>query len=179
MAAVIASLLPAAVPAFDKKVLPPPRRSFASSSGRFELVVHSPQPAADPHAMAEMFRIDATERRSLWSRPLPQRLGPALALVSDEGSTLLVDEWINTPSRYALMVLGPGGETLGTHSMADIAAVSGRPMAELAAHATSGPWMSAMPTRTADPQRIVLHAGGMRLSIDLATARLARADTAP
>lgn len=179
LVAVIASLLPVAVPALDKKVLPPPRRSFASPSGRFELQLRSAQAASDPHVVAEMFRLDTAGRHSLWSRPLPQRLGPALALVSDEGSTLLVDEWVRTPSPYALMVLGPGGETVGTHSMADIAAVSGLPMAELVARARSGPWMSDAPSRSAEPQRVSLHAGGVQLLIDLGTARLARADAPP
>lgn len=174
MVAAVVSLLPVAVPALDKKVLPPPLRSFASPSGRFELLLRSAQAAADPHVVAEMFRIDTTGRRSLWSRPLPQRLGPALALVSDEGATLLVDEWVKTPSPYALMVLGPGGETLDTHAMADIAAVSGLSMAELVARAQSGPWMSAAPSRAAQPQRVLLQAGGVLLSIDLSTGHLAR-----
>lgn len=179
LATAIASLLPVAVPALDKKVLPPPRRSFASPSGRFELQLRSAQAAADPHVVAEMFRLDAAGRHSLWSRPLPQRLGPALALVSDEGATLLVDEWVKTPSPYALMVLGPGGETLGTHSMADIAAVSGHSMAELVARARSGPWMSAAPRRSDQPQRVLLQAGGVPLAIDLATAQLVRAPAGP
>lgn len=163
----------------DKKVRPPAQRRFASPSGTFALDVTGAVGWPSPQAHAELFAVAAGARRSLWSRPLPQRYGPALAVVSDEGTTLLVDEWIRTPSPYALVVIGVTGETIGAHSMADIAAASGVSPADLAARATDGPWMSAPPSLDPPSHRVVVEAGGIRLVVDLATAQLSRAAAGP
>lgn len=158
----------------DEKSRPPASRRFASANGDFQLDVTSPDNWKTSRAHAEMFAVASSGRRSVWSTALPQRYGPALALVSSNGGVLLVDEWINTPSPYALMVLAPNGETVGSHSMNDIAAASGLSPAQLAASAASGPWRSAQPIYEAGQGVMLIEAGGVRLHVDLKTGKLSR-----
>jgi hypothetical protein len=158
----------------DKKARPPASRRFTSESGAFQLEVTSSNNWRTSQAHAEMFAVASSGRRSVWSIPLPPRYGPALAVVADTGGALLVDEWINTPSPYALMVIAPDGNTVRTHSMNDIAAASGLPPAQLAASAASGPWMSARPIYLARQRAVLIEAAGIRIHVDLTTGQLSR-----
>jgi hypothetical protein len=164
----------AAAPARDKKTRPPAIRRFTADTGTFQLEVTSSNSWRTSQAHAEMFAVASSGRRSVWSISLPQRYGPALAVVADTGGVLLVDEWINTPSPYALMVIGPDGNTVSTHSMNDIATAAGLVPAQLAASAASGPWMSAPPAYLAAQDAVSIEAGGVRLRIDLKTGKLSR-----
>ena len=47
-----------------------------------------------------------------WERELPQHHGPRQALVTKSGQVLLMDEWINVLSRYALVPMAPSGVTV-------------------------------------------------------------------
>lgn len=160
----------------DKKSRPPASRRFSSESGAFELEVTGADHWKTAQAHAEMFAVAPSGRRSAWSTPLPQRYGPALALVADNGGALLVDEWINTPSPYALMVIAPDGKTVCSHSMNDIAAASGVSSAQLAASAAAGPWRSARPIYLAKQDAVLIEAAGVRLHVDLKTGKLSRAN---
>jgi hypothetical protein len=162
----------------DTKLRPPELRSFASPSGTFVLEVRGPAGGASLQARAELFSAGAAGRQSLWSKPLPQRYGPGTAVVFDDGRVVLIDEWVKTPSPYALMLLAANGDTLVCHSMADIAAVSGVSTARLVTGATAGPWMSAPPERVAGRKALLVTAGKVRLELDLASGRLAREDSA-
>jgi hypothetical protein len=158
----------------DKKTRPPAIRRFTADTGAFQLEVTSSNNWRTSQAHAEMFAVSSSGRRSVWSIPLPQRYGPALAVVAVSGGALLVDEWINTPSPYALMVIAPDGRTVSTHSMTDIATAAGLVPAQLTASAASGPWMSAPPVYLAVPDAMLIEAGGVRLRIDLKTGKLLR-----
>jgi hypothetical protein len=175
LAAALGSLMTAAAASGqDKKSRPAALRRFNSDTGAFQLEVTSSNNWKTSQAHAEMFALASSGRRSVWSIPLPQRYGPALAVVADTGGALLVDEWINTPSPYALMVIAPDGNTVRAHSMTDIATAAGLSPAQLAASAASGPWMSAPPVYLAVPDATLIEAGGVRLRIDLKTGKLSR-----
>ena len=61
----------------------------------------------------------------LWKQPLPHNYRPRFALVSDEGTVVLFDQWINVAGPHAVMVLDRTGKTLASHSFDEVAAALG------------------------------------------------------
>src|SRR6516162_1620387 len=94
----------AAFAAADPKNLPPREREFCSASRRYCLAVRTTDDWRSKHALAEM-RETGAGNRIVWSRVLPQELGPRFALVAETGESVLFDEWINTMSPMAIVVL--------------------------------------------------------------------------
>src|SRR5262245_9840853 len=92
-----------AVDVTDRITLPPASREFTSPSGKFVLVVSTKDSWKSPRATGELFSAGAN-RTLLWSRELPQEYGPRFALVNDQGTVLMLDEWINVNTRYAILV---------------------------------------------------------------------------
>ncbi len=53
-------------------------------------------------ALAELQLRLGSELKPLWHKVLPQEHGPRHVLVLDSGAVVLMDEWINVPSRHAV-----------------------------------------------------------------------------
>ena len=80
----------------------------------------------------------------LWQDSLPQEMGPRQALLGRNGSAVLLDEWINIFTDYAIVVISPEGKELAVHSTDDIARFLGRKRSDLASQAKFGPWMQGL-----------------------------------
>lgn len=158
----------------DVRISPPLLRAFQSPAGSHVLEVRGTDGWKLPNALAELFSIGRGGRRTLWSKALPHRYGPWSAIVSDSGSVLLLDEWVKTPSQFALMLIDAAGTEIARYSMSDIAEVSGVPTSKLVTTARIGPWMSASPKPAFDRRVVMLEAGGVPLEIDLVSGRLTR-----
>jgi hypothetical protein len=174
LTAVVGALVLALAGAGDRNVLPPPMRAFASPSGSFVLEVRALDAWQSPRAHAELIAVADGGRRSVWAADLRHRYGPGTAFVSDAGRVLLIDEWMRVLSEDALVLYDPTGRQVARHPVADIEAVSGVSRADLAQSARSGPWMSAPPTLLPGGSAVRVEAGGVRLSVDFDTGRLAR-----
>lgn len=165
--------LPLAVAASDRIVRPPPLRRFASPSGRFVLQIATPDGGRHAHAAMALHEAGAVPR-PLWQAALPHERGPRHVLVTDGGETVLVDEWINVPSRHALTLLSPAGETLAHYDFDALVALLGVPRRTVADHARLGIWLSAAPA--VDRRTVRLPAAGRVLVLQLDDGTLVPAD---
>ncbi|MGB3203185.1 MAG: hypothetical protein WBA99_19930, partial [Nodosilinea sp.] len=89
---------------------PPTLRHEVSPAGTYHLVLTLEQVASGPRrTTANLFELTGDRCQQVWSHRLPHSYGPRLALVSEGGMVVLLDEWINVASPYAIVVLGPDG----------------------------------------------------------------------
>ncbi|QOY87073.1 hypothetical protein [Paludibaculum fermentans] len=158
----------------DVKALPPDFRSFSSPAGAYVLELRGPRGWRPPQAQAELFSARPGARRSVWTKPLPHRYGPAQAVVSDEGLVLLLDEGLRTPGPLAVAVLARDGSETARYSTSGIAKAAGVTLPALIKSARVGIWMSAPPAMTPDGAAVVLEAAGVQLKVELHSGRLSR-----
>ena len=163
----------AAFAAADPKNLPPREREFCSASRRYCLAVRTTDDWRSKHAVAEM-RETGAGNRIVWSRVLPQELGPRYALVADTGESVLFDEWINTMSPMAIVVLNRSGAPLRTISFREIQEALAIPADRIVSQAKFGPWMTEPPSLDDRAEVANVRTAGQTLSIRLADGRLSR-----
>jgi len=147
----------------DRMVLPPVERTTESLEGNYRLVLEN------PHEQVASARLIATgdPEQVVWQKVLPHHYGPRVGLVGSRGTVVLLDEWINVFTPYAIMVLARDGESLATYATDDIAVNLGISRAELAAKATFGPWMRGTPFISLKGETVTVPMGEHDLLINL------------
>ena len=158
----------------DIKSRPPLVREFVSASGRFRLEVRGTPQWRSPQVVATLTDRHSGKGRLVWSKPLPQRLGPRAAIVLNDGSSALFDEWIRTPSSYALMIIARDGELVRQYSISEIAAVAGVPVERLVRQAKLGAWMAGQPRVAADGVTIIVPVTPAPLLINFRQGEISR-----
>lgn len=153
--------------------LPPLERRFASASGGFILTLTAVDGWRTPRAAATLKNASGSV---LWKRELPHHHGPRRALVTGGGQTLLVDEWINVVSGYALTLIAPDGATIAQYSAEQIIHVLGVPRGAITANARFGPWISDGPSLSNNARSALFKAGGRSLVLRLEDGRLSARD---
>lgn len=163
----------APVPMLATDAIPrPPRlRHSSSPGGNYHLVMTLPAAGDGKRATATLYASTPDRCQPLWTQTLPQEYGPRLALVTDTGHTLLLDEWINVASPFAIVVLNLVGQTIAQHSFDDIVAATGSTRADIVAQAKQGFWIAGAPTLHGPDQATVPTAGGT-LTINLNNGRI-------
>lgn len=157
----------------DKIDLPPERREFSSPSGVYSLTATTADGWKTPRAALELYGRRADGRAlPLWKHVFPHHHGPRRALVSDRGEVLLVDEWINVLSKYALTLVGPDGRTIAEYTAQAVVERLGVGWAQISLHAKLGPWLSEEPTESPDGRFALISAGGRLLTVEFAGGRL-------
>ena len=154
----------------DARSLPYAQRVFVSPSAAFELVLSAPSQGQS--AQAELFAVAADGRRPLWRQALPHEQGPRTAVVADGGEVVLLDEWINVPSRHALLLLDPQGRRRAHYNFDELVGILQLPRKTVAQHAVQGAWLAGEPRWSTDGRQLLLPAGGRTLSLQLADGRL-------
>ena len=158
----------------DVKRLPAEQRQYVSPSARYRLAVAGPAGWSSPWAQAAFFVSEGAGQRQLWARTLAQRFGPGQVLVTDSGWVVMFDEGQKSPSEHAIELVGLDGQVAARYAVRDIARVSGVPLPEVIGRARFGAWMSAEPQLGPEQVSVVVEAGGVRLTLQLATGRLTR-----
>jgi hypothetical protein len=109
----------------------------------------------------------------LWRRHLPHEYRPRTALVANDGTVLLFDQWINVAGPYALTVIDATGRTVASYSFDQIASALGVPRANLAATSGMfGPWRAGEPKLDASGTLAHVSAGGKILMVRLSDGAL-------
>ncbi|MGJ5820446.1 hypothetical protein [Paludibaculum fermentans] len=158
----------------DGKTLPPELRTFSSPAGAYVLELRGPEGWKRPQAQAELFAARPGGRRSVWTKTLPHRYGPALAVVSDQGVVLLIDEGVRTPGPLAAVIIARDGRETARYSTAEIAKLAGVTIVALAKSARVATWLSAPPAITSGGGVVVLEAASVPLELDLNSGHLRR-----
>ena len=86
----------------------------------------------------------------------PQEYGPRHALVGNRGDTLLLDEWTNVMSRYAVMLIDQRNQIVTQRAFKNVEAVVGVPLGPIVPEERSGFWMGGPPTLDAEANRTVV-----------------------
>ncbi|MEM9906941.1 MAG: hypothetical protein AAF921_18135 [Cyanobacteria bacterium P01_D01_bin.44] len=159
----------------DAIALPPETKTYVSENGRYKLEVSTADGWATPQAEGRLYRLDdgaaSEDETLLWQQPLPQEYGPRFVSVGTEGEVLLLDEYINVASPYAVMVMDLSGEVVAQHSFDDVQAVVDIPRAEMVEQAETGWWISDSPEWEDDAQ-VSVATSGKTLIIDLTNGQL-------
>jgi hypothetical protein len=156
----------------DSISFPPERSELRSPSGEYVFVFETIPGAKPPRSTGTLFRITNGERTILWSHELPQEYRARFGAVSDGGRVLLLDEWINVASPYAVMVLSPHGELIAQHDFDAVAAVLGVARNEIVAAAETGWWIQAPPSIEAGSEVATVAAAGKLVAISLVDGSL-------
>ena len=141
-------------------------------NGDFQLVIRAVDDWDTPRAIAQLYESDSLR----WERPLPHGYGPRYAVVGPQGQVLLLDEYINVASDYAIALFSPQGQQIAQYSFDDIQQKAAVPAAKLTRQATSGWWISAPPPSSAPTNQVIISTGGTTLTIHLLTGELSRRD---
>lgn len=156
----------------DAIARPPAHQAIVSPDQSHILVLQS-QPGERPQrSVATLYRANGTLCQPQWSQSLPQEYGPRFVLVADAGYTVLLDEWINVASNYAVMVLDPTGQVVRQHSFDAVATVLRTPRANIVEAARYGWWISTAPILSRDGQSVQVSTAGRRLRIRVTDGRL-------
>jgi hypothetical protein len=153
----------------DRVNFPPEERRFESASGGFILTVQAVDGWKTPRVAATLRKAGG---QALWQRELPHYHGPRYVLVTEEGRVLLVDEWINVVSRYALTLIATDGITLAEYSAEQIFSLLAVPRRVISDDARFGPWITEGPTFSADSKSVLFKAGGRSIRLRLEDGRI-------
>jgi hypothetical protein len=152
--------------AADSLRQPPVRQTVEAAP--YQLTIVASDRWQTPGAAGELYEGD----RLLWQQDLPHQYGPRYSLIGQQGQVLLVDEYINVASPYALTLISPDGQVTAQYSFDDIQSTLAVPRADIVRQAASGWWVSAPPTLSADGQAALIATGGTRLQVDLVTGQI-------
>jgi hypothetical protein len=147
--------------------LPPQSREIFSPRRNISARVFSEDQWKLRIATLEVFANDGAKKTLLWRVQLPHPNGPRFVTVLDSGAVVLIDDWINSPSRQALMVLTPSGKALATYSFEDIVAVLSVSRREVANLAKIGLWQSASADLGQDGKTLLLYSAKKILDLNL------------
>ena len=146
--------------ASDEVAAPHSPRYVVSPGATFTLQLDVIE-AGDAPKVAGTLRSRSGE--AIWLAELPQYYGPRYAFVADDGRVLLLDEWVPSLSRYAVMALAPDGSVSAMVGYENLAAILRMPPRDLMASATHGPWLMAEPQQAKGIVEASTPAGTVRI----------------
>ncbi|HEY9879540.1 MAG TPA: hypothetical protein V6D29_13875 [Leptolyngbyaceae cyanobacterium] len=156
----------------DAIARPPVHQERASPSGSHILILTAPENWATKQVDATLYNAQGQICQPLWSKTLPQEYGPRFALVSDQGQVVLIDEWINVASSYAVMLLDASGQVVAQHSFDDLADRLQMSRADIVDAAQFGWWVSRAPSLSRNGNTVQVGTAGKQLKINLETGDL-------
>lgn len=118
--------------------------------------VHSPDGAyAFDIALAKRWRTELATgtlrtvaggpSRTVWQRRLPQPVRPRFALVANDGTVVLFDQFDNILGPIAVLLINPQGQDVALLGFDDIRRVVGTAPADMAQQARHGVWIQRPP----------------------------------
>ena len=156
----------------DSISLPPEREEFISPNQRYVLVLSTSDGWHSKRAIAELFEREADRRTLLWSRTLLHEYRPRYAIVGSQGNVLLLDEWINVKSRFAVVILSRDNHLVAQYNLDAVQEILDVPMSDIVQQATRGWWITAPPTLSSTRDRAYVETAGRHLVVDLQTGSL-------
>ena len=158
--------------ASDYIPLPLAREEFLSPARNYVFVLSSPDNWKSRKAVGELFQVTADTRKLLWTKPLPQEYRPRYVLVGIQGQVLLLDEWINIKSRYAVMILNRENRLVAQYDFDAVQRILGVSKAKIVKMARHGWWITSPPTLDASGERARVETAGKVLNIRLRDGHL-------
>ena len=154
----------------DSDRIPPPplREEYISPAQNYLFVLLADDDRwQSVRSSGELYRIDGENHVLLWKRNLPHRFRPRFALVGNHGDVLLLDEWVNTTAKYAIMVISSENQLLVEKSFDDIEAMTGIARARIGKMSRFGTWLSEVPFLDPSGETAILAVGEKRITVSL------------
>jgi hypothetical protein len=151
---------------------PPAKRIFVSPAGRYKLIIENRDNWQTQEVVAALEEIVGVATRTVWQQALPHRMGPRAALVTDNGDVVLIDEWINSPSPYALSEIDVRGTTIAQYSLDQLIAALAVGRRAVSDNAHVGIWMSSPPVLRSDGASVEFRCAGKKFSLRLSDGAL-------
>lgn len=152
---------------------PPILRHSVSAAGSYHLTLTLERDASGARrTTARLFEAAGDRCQQVWSQSLPHSYGPRTALVNDAGTVVLLDEWINVASPYAIVVVGLDGAVKAQHSFDDIVEITDQSRADVVDQAAQGFWLAGDPELHEGGTQVTIPAAGGYLTLDLTTGEL-------
>lgn len=161
----------------DRLTKPPEKNEQLSRNKQYLLVVQSDRNWKTPHPGAFLYKLDYSDKIQykslLWHGRLPQYYGPRYMLISPFGQALLLDDWVNVKSHYAIYLIHGNPRRITSYTLDDIIDVLDMPPASIGAFAKGGSWwISAPPELTSNGNKVYIPTAGKILITDLESGRL-------
>jgi hypothetical protein len=153
--------------AIDRIQLPPLEEEFSSPTGTYKFKISTLDEWKSMRSTGELFKKDVRTYNLLWSRILPHNYRPRFVIVGEKGEVLLLDEWINVKSPFAVMLLDKKNQVVTQYDFNAIQKLLGIPGSELVKAARYGAWMMEPPKLNTDNTRVIVKTGHKELSIRL------------
>ena len=151
---------------------PPKSREYVSPAGAYVFTVETHNDWAMPAVVGELTARAGTPPSPIWSRLLPQPYGPRFVVVSDSGAVLMVDEWNNVKSQYAILLYDRSGEIVAQYDFDQVHEVMGVDLPQFTKFARHGWWISAAPRMIEGGFATGVPTAGKELRIQFATGEL-------
>ena len=159
----------------DRVPDPPAREEFISPDKTYVFEVSTPDAWKTRKSVGRLFEVAAGNRRLLWTRQLPHEWRPRFVMAGARGNVLLIDEWANITSRYALMLLDRENRVVAQHDFDAIQKVLAVPRAQIAQMGRHGVWIVKPPAWESPGSSVVIEAAGKVLRVNLADGSLSLA----
>ncbi|NEO61066.1 MAG: hypothetical protein F6J98_11695, partial [Moorea sp. SIO4G2] len=164
---------PENAPDVDRISLPPLQTEFFSPQGDFRFTVSTPDKWKSTQGYGRLVRLMGNVSEIIWEDKLPQEYGPRYLLVGQQGEVLMLDEWINVKSKYAIVVLNPQNELIIQHDFDNVQEILDVPTSEIVQRATGGSWwLSGPPSLDESGSKAYIPTSDQVLKVDLQTGQL-------
>lgn len=160
----------------DAISIPPMKREFSSPDGRHKFTVFTSDNWASKKAKVKLVKITENSQILLWSKDLPHEYGPRHVIVNNQGRILLLDEWINVPSNYAIVLLDSKGEIISQYSFDKLQRFLNISRAEIVEKAKEGWWIASTPTLDTSSNASSVGVAGKLLTIHLNDGHITSSD---
>jgi hypothetical protein len=157
----------------DRISLPPLQAEFLSSQGNFRFIVSTRDNWKSKQGRGRLMRQTDGGLEVVWEGLLPQEYGPRYVSIGRQGEVLMLDEWINVKSEYAVVVLNPQNNRVIQHSFDSVQEVLGVSTSAIVQSATGGSWWLSGPPRLDESgSEAYVPTAGTVLRVDLQTGEL-------
>lgn len=137
--------VPAAGRALDYVPSPLPLETLHSPNGAYAFDIALAKRWRTELAVGSLRAVAGGQSRSVWQRPLPQRVRPRFALVANDGAVVLFDQFDNILGPIAVLLINPQGQDVAVLTFDDIRRLVGAPTADIAQQARHGVWIQSPP----------------------------------
>lgn len=164
------ALVLASVHATDAITLPPATEIYQSPVGNYQLTISmigESEEWLSNGSVAAFSEIQNQQTVLLWKRKLPHIYRPRLAIVTDNGYSVLFDQWTNVLGQNAVTIFSPSGEHLADYSLDDLTSILEVSRGEIVTKAKVGPWMMSRPHIAPDGNHVQFGVAGKTLIINL------------
>jgi hypothetical protein len=164
----------------DRIELPASTVKFLSPNGSYQFFVTTADNWASKTGQGKLIKSTVKKYKVVWKGALPQEYGPRYVLVGLRGEVLMLDEWINVKSKYAITIVNPDLDRVVHYNFDEIQQVLQVPASVMVKQASQGSWWISAPPRLDKSGLIAyVNTAGKVLQINLVEGKILLLKTSP